>query len=292
MWISLIATPESFSTPNGKSNLLIIVRKRAKKEIDVYLPNNKLGIEFNGLYWHSEVLKDKNYHLNKTEECEKQGIQLLHVFEDEWIYKKEIVKSMIRSKLGIIENKIFARKTEIRELFDNKLVRNFLETNHIQGFVGSKVKIGLFYENQLVTLMTFGKKRLSMGNKVNLEDEYEILRFCNKLNTTVIGGAGKLLNYFIKIYHPKSIISFADRRYSQGKLYEQLGFNIINKTRPNYYYFDNKKKLMIRFNRFNYRKDVLVSDGFAPQKSEHEIMNERGFLRIYDAGSFKFELIL
>jgi len=256
------------------------------KEIDVYLPNNKLGIEFDGLYWHSNIHKDKNYHLNKTEECEEQGIQLLHVFEDEWIYKKEIVKSIIKSKLGIINTKIFARKTEIRELFDNKLVRNFLETNHIQGFVGSKVKIGLFYNNKLVSIMTFGKKRLSMGNKTIVEGEYEMFRFCNKLNTTVIGGASKLLNYFIKIYHPKSIISFADRRYSNGRLYENLGFEFIDNTKPNYWYF--KTSEMVRHYRFKFRKDVLIKEGYDSNKTEHQIMLKRGYLKIYDCGNMKF----
>ncbi|MDA3779279.1 MAG: hypothetical protein PF487_03455, partial [Bacteroidales bacterium] len=117
------------------------------KEIDIYLPDYKLGIEFDGLYWHSDLFKEKNYHLNKTIECEKQDIHLLHVFEDEWIYKKEIVKSIIKSKLGIIENKIFARKCIIKEISDNNSIRNFLNINHLQSFVGSSVKIGLFYND-------------------------------------------------------------------------------------------------------------------------------------------------
>jgi hypothetical protein len=187
-------------------------------------------------------------------------------------------------------NKIFARKTEIREIDNNKLIRDFLETNHIQGFVGSSVKIGLFYNNDLVSIMTFGKKRLSMGNKLNINDEYEMLRFCNKLNTSVIGGASKLLKYFIKTYSPKSILTFADRRYSQGKLYEKLSFEFIGNTEPNYWYF--KAHEYILHYRFKFRKDVLVKEGYDPTKTEQQIMAERDYNRIYDSGNMKFKLIL
>ena len=261
-------------------------RTEIKKEIDIYFPSYKLGIEVNGLYWHSEIYKDKYYHLNKTILCQKQGIQLLQVFEDEILNKPQIVKSIIKSKLGIIEYRIYARKCQIREINDNKLIRNFLETNHIQGFVGSNVKIGLYYNDELVSIMTFGKKRLSMGNKLIIDNEYEMLRFCNKLNTVVIGGASKMLNYFIKTYNPKSILTFADRRYSNGGLYEKLGFEFIDNTRPNYYYY--KCGDMKRHYRFKFRKDILIKEGYNPDKTEHQIMNERGYFKIYDCGNLKF----
>ncbi len=259
------------------------------KEIDIYLPDNKLGIEFNGLYWHSNRYCNRNYHLNKTETCKKLGIQLLHVFEDEWIFKKEVVKSVIKSKLGIINNRIFARKTEIKEINDNNLIREFLNNNHLQGFVGSKVKIGLFYNNELVSLMTFGKKRIALGNKTKSNDEYEMLRFCNKLNTQVIGGVSRMLNYFQKTYNPNSILTFADRRYSDGNLYKKMGFNFILNTKPNYWYF--KRNELIRYHRYKFRKDVLIREGFSANKSENEIMGERGFFKIHDCGNVKYILI-
>jgi hypothetical protein len=258
------------------------------KEIDIYLPDNKLGIEFNGLYWHSELYKDKNYHLNKTNLCEQQGIQLLHIFEDEWVNKKEIVKSIIKSKLGIIENKIFARKTILKEI-NNITCNNFLNNNHIQGNINSKIRIGLFYNNDLVLVMTFGKKRIAMGNKINIEGEYEMHRFCNKLNTSVIGGASKLFSYFTKTYAPKSILTFADRRYSQGGLYKQLGFTFIGNTKPNYWYYNNKIKEIKRYYRYSFRKNILMKQGFDKNKTEFEIMNDNGYLKIYDCGNMKFE---
>ena len=119
--------------------------------------------------------------------CNSNGIQLFHICEDDWIYKQNIIKSMILNKLGKSSNKIYARKTEVKEVIDNKLVREFLDNNHIQGFVGSKIKLGLFYKDELVSLMTFSK-RTFMKN-----EDYELVRFCNKLNTNVIGGASKLL---------------------------------------------------------------------------------------------------
>jgi len=275
---------------NNELNIYTNKIKINGKEIDIYIPSHKIGIEFNGLYWHSDLHKDSNYHFNKTKDCEEQGIQLLHVFEDEWIFRKEIVKSIINSKLGLYDDKIYARKTKVLEIIDNKLIREFLNTNHLQGFVGSSVKLGLFHENELVSVMTFGKKRIAMGSKTSLDGEYEMLRFCNKLNTQIVGGASKLLKYFIKTYNPKYITSFADRRYSNGDLYKNLEFKYVGNTLPNYWYF--KTNEMVRHYRFGFRKDVLVREGFNKEKTEREIMIERGYLRIYDCGNMKFELFI
>jgi len=191
---------------------------------------------------------------------------------------------MILNKLNKTSDKIFARKTEIIEIFDNKLIRKFLDENHIQGFIGSKVKLGLFYDNKLVSLMTFGNRRVAMGKKSTKEGEYELLRFCNKLNTNVIGGASKLFKYFVNNYKPVEITTYADRSFSQGKLYETLGFKSQGKTEPNYYYIIDG----IRHHRFNFRKNLLIKQGFDPNKTEHEIMIDRKIYRIYDSGNLKF----
>jgi hypothetical protein len=252
------------------------------KELDIYLPDLKLAFEFNGVYWHNELYKSNNYHLEKTEMCEKQEIHLIHIYEDDWTYKQEIVKSRILNLLGV-NNKIYARKCEIKEISDNKIIRDFLEKNHLQGFINSRIKIGLFYNDELVSLMTFGSQRRPMNQK-SYKEVYEMLRFCNKLNTSVIGGADKLFKYFIKNYQPKEVISYADRSWSQGELYKNLNFLFVDKTLPNYYYVIGDK----RFYRFNFRKDKLISEGFDPTKSEHEIMLERKIYRIYDSGSLKF----
>lgn len=257
------------------------------QEIDIYIPNHNLAIEFNGVYFHSNVFKKENYHLKKTEICNSNNIQLIHIFEDEWDNKIEIVKSILLNKLNKVSNKIYARKCEIK-LVKTKDKTKFLNENHIQGMVGSSVNLGLYYNNELVSLMTFGKKRLALGNKKSNNDEYELIRFCNKLNTSVVGGASKLLNHFIKTYNPVEILSYADKRWSNGNLYKKLGFIEVKSTSPNYFYVVNKK----RKNRFEFRKDVLVKDGFDSSKTEFQIMEDRGIPRIYDVGSFLFKLIL
>ncbi|MDY0270444.1 DUF7487 domain-containing protein [Trichloromonas sp.] len=253
-------------------------------ELDIYLPKLNLAFEFNGVYWHNELNKPNDYHSNKTNLCLEKNIQLIHIYEDDWIYKQEIVKSMILNKLNKTKYKIFARKCQIKEITDNNLIRNFLNFNHIQGFMGSKIKIGLFYNNELVSLMTFGQLRRNMNSKSLNNNEYEMIRFCNRLNTNVIGGASKLFKYFINNYKPEKIISYADRSYSDGSLYKKLEFEMLNITKPNYYYVVDD----IRKYRFDFRKDVLIKQGYDKNKSEHDIMLERKIYRIYNSGNYKF----
>lgn len=247
-------------------------------ELDIYLPDLKLAFEFNGLYWHSELHKDKFYHVNKTEECERNGIQLIHIYQDDWEFKQDIIKSRILNLLGQ-SNKIYARKCVIREV-SCKDTREFLEENHIQGTLNSNNNIGLYHNNELVSLMCFGKNRFK-------QDEEELLRFCNKIYTSVIGGASKLFKYYLKNNKKSNIISYADRNWSMGNLYKQLGFKLVSKTPPNYWYVNE----YFRENRFKYRKSELIRMGFDPNKTEHEIMLDREMYRIYNAGNLKYKYI-
>lgn len=275
----------NFINDNYNSDILINDRNiLSGKELDIYLPGLKIAFEFNGTYWHNELYKSKNYHKEKTDLCEKLNIQLIQIYEDDWLYKKDIVESIILNKLGKSVNRIYGRKTVVKEIKNNKLVKEFLDKNHIQGNVNSSIKLGLFYDGELISLMTFGKLRKPLNSK-SKSDEYEMLRFCNKLNTTVIGGASKLFKYFLRNYNPNNIISYADKSHSNGNLYIQLGFDLSHITPPNYYYVING----IRYNRYNFRKDILVSQGFDKGLTEHEIMNNRGYYRIYNSGNYKFE---
>lgn len=255
-------------------------------ELDIYIPELKIAFDFNDLYCNSELYLNKNYHLNKTEKCEKQNIQLIHIWEDHWKFKNSIIKSMILNKLKNNNRKIFARKCKIEEIKDTRIVTKFLNDNHIQGSVGSSIKLGLYYNDELVSLMNFGKKRKNMNSK-NIKNEFELLRFCNKLNTSVIGGASKLFKYFIRNYKFIKITTYADRSYSKGELYNKLGFKFIHKTQPNYYYIINNK----REYRFKYRKDILIKNGYDKNKSEHQIMLERNIYRIYNSGNLKYEYV-
>ena len=249
--------------------------------MDIYIPSHNIAIEYDGLYWHSELHKKSNYHLNKTELCKDKGIQLIHIFEDEWLFKKDVVKSRIQNMLGLTKEKIFARKCKIKDV--NIKDRDiFLDNNHLQGKVRASINLGLYYNNELVSLMTFNKPRLGIGKG----GDYELSRFCNKINTSVVGGASKLLKHFIKIYKPKEIVSYADKRWSNGGLYETLGFDLSHVNKPNYHYIINMK----RKHRFNFRKHILKKQGFDTEnKTEHQIMLDRNIYRIYDCGTITYK---
>lgn len=246
-------------------------------ELDVYIPSKRIAFEFDGLFWHNENCKPKNYHLNKTIECQNKNIRLIHIFEDEWRNNKNIWKSMINNVLGNTHKKIYARNCKVKEV-DANISTSFLKLNHIQGMCPSSIKLGLYYKDELVSIMTFGKSRHFIGNG---KCEYELLRFCNALDTIVVGGASKLFKHFIKMYNPKSVVSYADRRWSCGNLYNKLGFEFEHYSKPNYYYIIKEK----RKNRFNFRKSILVKKYNCPiNMSERDFCKQQKWYRIYDCG--------
>jgi len=258
--------------------------EKLKFEIDIYLPDFKIGIDFHGVYWHSEIYKDKNYHQKKFKFFKEQGIFLIQVFENEWVVKSKIIKSIILSKLGHT-NKIFARKCTV-SLISQKELKIFLEENHIQGFIGAKIKIGLKYKNELVMVATFGKNRFKKDN------EYELLRLCSKCGITVTGGFAKLLNYLKINYNISSLVSFVDVRLFSGNGYRNVGFEQVELTKPNYFYFKKFDSNYTLHNRIKFQKHKLYKklDIFDETLSEHKNMLNNGYLRIFDAGNIKMRL--
>ena len=257
------------------------------KEIDIFLPNKKIGFEIDGLYWHSEVYHPCGDMCKKSELAEKKGVKIYNIFEDEWDKKKNIVKERVKSILGIYETVVYARKCTILPI-SSKDAQNFEESNHLQGKCSSSFNYGLFYNGELVSLMTFGNLRKNLGSKKE-NGVYELLRYCSLGGYKIIGGASKLLKKFINDVKPSEIISYCDRRWSSGELYEKMGFNLVSVTKPNYYYLFNRA----RVNRFSLRKDVLVrSYGCPIDKTEHEFCLENKWFRVYDRGNFKFKLEL
>lgn len=250
-------------------------------EVDIYLPQLKIGFEFNGLYWHSDKFKKSNYHFLKYKKSIENNIKLISIWEDDWTIKREICESIILNRIGN-SNKIWARNTIIRMISYNDS-KYFLDTCHLQGDCKSSIRIGLYYQDELVSLMTFSKLRISVGGK-NKEGVWELTRFCNKLNTTVIGGASKLLKYFINMYNPIQIESYSDNMISNGDLYQKLGFNYSHTSNPSYWYVINN----IRSHRFNWRKDKLIKLGYDKDKFEHEIMEENGYYRVWSSGNKKW----
>ena len=241
------------------------------KELDIYIPEKNLAIEHNGLYSHSKY--DKNYHLNKTIECEKQGIQLLHIFENEWNdeVKQEIWKSVIKAKLDLNE-RIYARKCILKEVSYIEGYK-FFEKNHLQGGLRNGKHIGLYYNNELVSCISYGKSRFK-------KDVFEIYRFANKLYNNVIGGFSKLLKHL-----PRPVISYANRRWSNGNLYEKNGFKLESISPPNYFYLIYGEL----HSRQKYQKHKLKGmKNYDENLTEEQIMKLEGHRKIYDCGSLKF----
>jgi very-short-patch-repair endonuclease len=254
-------------------------------ELDLYLPEYNIAFEINGLYWHSELQKDKDYHLNKTKMCLENNIHLIHLWQDQVELKFDIIKSRILNLLNKNNNRIFARKCSIKIINDGNIIRSFLTDNHLQGSINSNINIGLYYNDELVSLMTFGKRRIALGSKNS--EGFELLRFCNKNNINVVGGASRLFKFFIDNWKPKQIVSYANMDWSlEGdNLYDKLGFNFVGYTTPNYWWTDGIQ----RHYRFNFRKDKLIKEGYDPTKTENEIMHDRGYYKIWDTGNLKFK---
>jgi len=255
------------------------------KELDFYIPSHNLAIEFDGLYWHSEAQgKDRNYHINKTKQCREQGIQLIHIFEDEWLNKKAVCKSIISGLLNQTKITIPARKCAIKEV-SNREIRSFLDNNHLQSYCNSSKNMVLIYENEIVMAMTFGKPRY------NKQIEWELLRLATKIDAHIIGGAQKLWNHFQKTEVPTSVVSYCDRRWFTGKIYEILGFTKKEEAKSTYWYTDYEQ----RFHRSKFTKKncvktamfldpaLLVED--VSELTENQITKDiLGLDRVWDCG--------
>jgi len=255
-------------------------------ELDMYLPENNLAIEINGIRFHSDMYKDRNYHLKKTKECNEKGIRLIHIWSCDLLNKEDIIKSQVRHILGLSQNKVYARDCEIKEVSINDC-HVFLRKNHLQGSVVSKHRYGLYHNNELVQIITFGKMRYAKRENEHT-NAFELLRLCSKLNTTVVGGSSKLFNHFIKLHNPNYVLSYAYRDWSMGSVYNLLNMKEAGYTPPGYFYSNGKAKLT----RYQCQKHKLVEMGFDKEMSEYDIMQSRGYYKVWDCGNIKYELKL
>ena len=211
-------------------------------------------------------------------------MQLITFWEDQIHNKPNIIKNILLSKLGIYETRIYARKCVIKDV-SSEDANKFLNKCHLQGSVVGSVRIGLYYDNELVSIMVFGKKRKALGNK-NVNGEWELYRYCNKGGVQVVGGASKLFNHFLKT-HPNCVIeSFSSNDISNGELYKHLKFTNKGTQKKSYWYID--KKTLQRYHRFSYRKDVLIKRGFDKNATEAEITSKMELYKIYDSGQQKW----
>ena len=255
------------------------------QELDIYIPDKHIAIECNGIYFHSTSLKPRGYHRDKFTACQNQGIQLLTIWEDWIINKPQIVKQIILSKLGIYKKRIYARQCEIREV-SSKESNTLLEQNHIQGACSAHVRYGLYYKDELVATMAFGRNRNMVRG--GTQNNWELVRFCCDGNMQIIGGANKMLSHFIKDYSPETIYSFSSNDISNGNLYERLGF-IKEDINLSYWYINSKDGM--RCHRSAFTKQSIIKRGWKTDKDgwkEVDVMREHGYYQIYDSGQTKW----
>jgi hypothetical protein len=255
-------------------------------ELDIYVPSKNLAIEADGIYYHSEVSggKNQNYHLNKTKACAIKGIQLIHVLESDWTHKNKVVKSILKNLLLASEHIIDAKDCVVKELTP-KIKSDFLDESDLRGNVNSMVRLGLFFNNGLVAVMTFSTAKFSKTGS------WEVDRCCFKTNTVVVGGFEKLFNHFIEIHKPPRVFAYCDRMYFSGEAFLKLGFNFVENLPPRYHYIIDTYDTLE--NPINWQKSKLAKKlvAFDPALSEWENMKVNGFDRIWDCGHSKWIFI-
>ena len=252
------------------------------QEIDILIPSKNLAIEFNGIRWHSEKFKeDKNYHFFKTKCCNDKNLFLIHIYEDDFLEKKELVLDKLKNMIGVnIEKRVIGARKCIIKVISNKEAKPFLEENHIQGFSPSTLYLGAFFLNELVGVMTFKKEY-----KLNLN--WELTRFATNIKYRTPGIASKLFNFFKKNYEFNEIKSFLDLSWfhSHDNIYTKLGFIKEKVTKPDYMYVVSNK----RIHKFNFRKqNINKKYGLPLSMTEKEMMSELGIHRIWNSGLIKY----
>ena len=265
--------------PNAEQHNRSII---APLELDIYIPELSIAIECNGTYWHNDEHKPVKYHLDKTNLANTKNIRLIHIFEYEWLNNKDKILNYLKQQLDIDQTTIYARNCELREI-SNTVANEFLNLYHLQDGVYSESAYGLFHNNTLVEVMTFGRPRF------NTLYDTELLRLCTKSGYKVIGGASKLFKYYVETHKNETIISYCNLAKFTGNVYSSIGMTYKGTTNPNYVYVaPNNTKIL---SRYSCRKDILVKQGFNESLTEAEIMRQRGFNKIYDCGNAVYSYI-
>lgn len=251
----------------------------APYELDIYLPDAHLAIEFNGTYWHSANIKPKNYHLNKTLACNAKGIRLIHVFEWEWDRNEPLIKALIKGALGLHAQTIYARQCEAREMSQSDY-KAFLSLHHLQGPVNSSLRLGLFFQNEPVMVAGWGRSRFN-------SKDMELHRLCAKEGANVIGGFSKLIAHS-GLEH---FISYVDRSHFTGDGYRTVGFKEIGSTLPGYRWVNEEGAMISRQMAQKSRLPKLLGEEYDPELTEVQNMESNGWHQVFDCGNLKMEWI-
>jgi hypothetical protein len=259
-------------------------RKAIKpKEIDIYVESKKIGIEYCGIYWHSDLFIDDNTHLDKMKMANAAGIRLITIFEDEWLNRQDQVKNFLKATLGVSDRKLHGRKCTVK-IIPALVGKTFMENYHIQGAaIRSMVYLGLWHEDELVGVMSLGRHhRRSANGEVVLD------RLCFKDGVTVSGGSSKLLCVAIgwaKKQGFTKMVSWSDNRWSQGDVYRACGFKLEEELRRDYSYV----KQAGRVSKQSCTKAALARLG-AVGATEKEMAESLGYARIWDCGKKRWVL--
>ena len=259
----------------------------SRESVDAYSEKHKLAVEINGVYWHSEDKgKDRHYHISKTVRLKRQSIQLLHFWDYEIDKNPELVLSMIRQKMGI-SRRLYARKLVVDESVPADEARDFLNANHLQGYVHAKWSLGLRSKKngKLACLMTFGASRFSKGTTASVE----LIRYASVRGLTVVGGASRLLTHFMRNHPGEEILSYADIRHSYGNLYKQLGFKFSHRSDPNYFWYnESTSDRLPRYRTQKHKLPDLLGSKFDSSLSEKQNMQNAGYYRVFDCGNLVY----
>ena len=252
-------------------------------EADIYIPSKKLAVEVNGAYWHSSLYKDKNYHKNKTMAFARAGIRLINIFDYEWgdTHKQEILLDIIRSNIGN-NQRIYARKCILKNVGHIEATE-FIDKYHLQGNANAQIAYGLYIDDKLMSIMTFGKPRFTS------DYEWELIRYCVKPGYTIVGGAQRLFKHFIEENSPNSIVSYCDISKFNGRVYKLIGMSasVSDFTDPGYVWYNLHTKTIL--SRYKTQKAKLLSDGLSKYgDTESEIMSNLGYIKIYDSGNLRW----
>lgn len=255
------------------------------KELDIYLPDLKLAIEYNGSFWHSSERKDKRYHQDKTIECAKQGIHLIHIFDYEWadIIKRNKLTNYINS--FITQSRIYYARDLVIQRISSKEAKDFQDKYHLQNSVNSEYDIALLDNNEIISVMSFRSPRFDHSY------EWEITRYCNKDGVIIVGGAEKLFKHFIKDNKPSSVLTYVDISKFTGNVYTKLGFKPTQEylTIPNYVWVNTHFDVLPRYKT---QKRKLLEKGLGvPEQTEDEIMENQGYYKVFDSGNLKLEWV-
>jgi len=231
-----------------------------KREIDIYLPDIKLGIEFNGLYRHCDLSKDDKYHYDKTNECFKNGVKLIHIWEDQWKDDIHIIKSKLLNIINKTDDFINIDIYIIKEISDYNTYQTFLDENNLDDYVKPSLILGLYYQNELVSIALFDEY---------IKDSYELICFCDSYSKKIDNSLELLFDYFCKNYSFNTINTYLNRGWDNPNRYIKIGFKYIKLTEPKFWYIDINSNDKIRK---TIKDKTLISN----------------FNKIYDAGKIKF----